>query len=116
MSATQLAKTAILPAAMHYQRDLAKNAIAVKEAGLTPDTTVLKQVTDLLGKLQAGIAALDTVTSAHGGDGALAEAKHFCTGVLPAMLKVREAADSLEAIVEDDLWPLPTFQEILFIK
>jgi glutamine synthetase len=32
------------------------------------------------------------------------------------MLKVREAADGLEAVVDDGLWPLPTFQEILFIK
>ena len=32
------------------------------------------------------------------------------------MLKVREAADALEAVVDDDLWPLPTYQEILFIK
>ena len=32
------------------------------------------------------------------------------------MLKVREAADSLEGVVDDSLWPLPTFQEILFIK
>ena len=46
----------------------------------------------------------------------LAEAKHFATSVLPAMLKVREAADGLEAVVDDSLWPLPTFQEILFIK
>jgi glutamine synthetase len=36
--------------------------------------------------------------------------------VLPAMLKVREAADGLEGVVDDELWPLPTFQEILFIK
>ena len=32
------------------------------------------------------------------------------------MLKVREAADELEGIVADDLWPLPTYQEMLFIK
>ena len=32
------------------------------------------------------------------------------------MLKVRAAADGLESVVDDDLWPLPTFQEILFIK
>jgi glutamine synthetase len=32
------------------------------------------------------------------------------------MLKVREAVDSLESGIDDDLWPLPTFQEILFIK
>jgi glutamine synthetase len=36
--------------------------------------------------------------------------------ILPAMLAVREAADALEALVADDLWPLPTYQEMLFIK
>ena len=98
------------------RRKLAENAIAVKAAGLTPDTTVLKQVTDLIGKLQAGLAGLETAVGHHGGGDALAEAKHFGGTVLPAMLKVREAADSLEGVVDDDLWPLPTFQEILFIK
>ncbi len=113
---TKIAKTSILPAAVHYQRKLAESATAVKAAGFSPETTALKQVTDLVGKLQAGITGLDTATAHHGGEGALAEAKHFCTGVLPAMLKVREAADALEAVVEDDIWPLPTFQEMLFIK
>jgi glutamine synthetase len=32
------------------------------------------------------------------------------------MLKVRAAADGLEAVVADDMWPLPTYQEMLFIK
>ena len=102
----KIAKTTILPAALHYQRQLADNVTAVKGAGFTPDTSVLKQ---------AGLAGLETATAHQGGD-ALAEAKHFCTSVLPAMLKVREAADGLEGVVDDDLWPLPTFQEILFIK
>ena len=113
---TKIAKTSIYPAAAHYQRELAKTATSLKEAGLTPDTTVLKQVTELVAKLQSSLAGLATATSHHGAADALAEAKHFCTAVLPAMLKVREAADGLEAIVDDELWPLPTFQEILFIK
>jgi glutamine synthetase len=112
----KIAKTTILPAALRYQRDLADNATAVKAAGFTPDTSVLKQVTELIGKLQTGVAGLAVATGHHGADGVLAEAKHFSTSVLPAMLKVREAADELEAIVDDDIWPLPTFQEILFIK
>jgi len=113
---TKLAKTAILPAAIHYQRKLAESAVAVKAAGLAPDTTTLKQVSDLTAKLQTAISGLDAAAAHHGADGALAEAKHFCNEVLPAMAKVREAADALEAIVEDELWPLPTFQEMLFIK
>ena len=112
----KIAKTMILPAAIQYQSNLADNASSVKAAGFAPDTSVLKQVSDLVGKLVAGLGALDTVTSQHGGDGALAEAKHFCTGVLPAMLKVRESADALEGVVDDALWPLPTYQEILFMK
>jgi glutamine synthetase len=112
----KIAKTAILPAALRYQTALAKNANAVKAAGLSPDTAVLKQVTDLVTKLQAGLTSLATATGHHGAEGALAESKHFCDEVLPAMLKVREVADTLEGVIEDDLWPLPTYQEILFIK
>jgi glutamine synthetase len=32
------------------------------------------------------------------------------------MLEVRNYADRLEGLVADDLWPLPTYQEMLFIK
>jgi glutamine synthetase len=113
---TKIARTTILPAALGYQKNLADNVAAVKAAGLTPETGPLKQVTELIGKLQAALAGLDTAASHHGGDDLLAEAKHYGTAILPAMLKVREAADALEGIVDDDLWPLPTYQEILFIK
>ena len=112
----KIAKTSILPAALRYQTALAENATAVKAAGLTADTTVLKQVSDLVAKLQAGLVTLEAASGKHVTEGALAEAKHFCTAVLPAMLKVRDAVDSLESVMDDDLWPLPTFQEILFIK
>jgi glutamine synthetase len=36
--------------------------------------------------------------------------------VLPAMLELRKVADKLETITPDDLWPLPTYREMLFIK
>ena len=36
--------------------------------------------------------------------------------VLPAMAAVRDAADKLETVVADDLWPLPKYSEMLFIK
>ena len=44
------------------------------------------------------------------------EAKHLRDAVLPAMAQVRETADTLEGVVADDLWPLPTYQEMLFIR
>ena len=54
----KIAKTSILPAALHYQTALAENANATKAAGITSDTTILKQVSELIGKLQGGILAL----------------------------------------------------------
>ena len=45
----------------------------------------------------------------------LAEAEHAGDELLPAMAAVRAAADTLEGIVADDLWPLPTYQEMLYI-
>ena len=50
----------------------------------------------------------------HGGDSAADEAAH-AQSLLPLMDAVRTAADSLEGIVADDLWPLPTYQEMLYI-
>ena len=35
---------------------------------------------------------------------------------IAAMADVREAADKLEKVVADDLWPLPKYEEMLFIK
>jgi len=102
----KIAKTSILPAALRYQTVLAENANATKAAGITSDTSMLKQVSELIGKLQGSIGALETASGKHVTEGALAEAKHFCTAVIPAMLKVRDVVDTLETIVDDDLWPL----------
>ena len=46
----------------------------------------------------------------------LAHAKHSRDHVLPAMAEVRKFGDKLETLVADDLWPLPTYRELLFIK
>ena len=50
----------------------------------------------------------------HGGDSAAEEAAH-AQSLLPLMDAVRAAADTLEGVVADDLWPLPTYQEMLYI-
>ena len=73
-------------------------------------------MTDLVGKLQAGLAGLDTATGHHGGDGVLAEAKHFCTACCRRCSRCARPPTRSRRVVDDDLWPLPTYQEILFIK
>ena len=49
-------------------------------------------------------------------DEALKWSKYMRDKVIPAMDDVRTVADQLERIVADDLWPLPKYQEMLFIK
>jgi glutamine synthetase len=111
----EIAKTMIYPAAMRYQSELAAGAANMKAAGFTPCTATLEKVTELVNGLSTSLKALEA-TDEHHADELLDEAKHFCYDVLPAMSAVRKYADELEGIVADDLWPLPTYQEMLFIK
>jgi glutamine synthetase len=111
----EMAKTTIYPAAVRYQGELASTAASLKAIGYDFDSETLDKITSLTKGLTDSVAALEKVM-AHEGHTMLAEAKHACDKILPAMLEVRKYADALEGIVADDLWPLPTYQEILFIK
>jgi glutamine synthetase len=111
----EIAKTMIFPAAVRYQSELATTCTNLKVLGYSFDTDTLDKLTKLVKGLQDSAGALEKTLSHHS-SGLLEEAKHICTGVVPAMLKVREFADELEGMVADDLWPLPTYQEMLFIK
>lgn len=107
----KIARTMIFPAAIRYQRQLAATCTDLKALGYEFDTNTLDKVTALVKDLQDSINELAEASS----DGC-EDIRKCCDVVLPAMLKVREAADSLENLVADDLWPLPTYQEMLFIK
>jgi glutamine synthetase len=111
----EIARTMIFPAAVRYQNQLAMTCTNLKQLGYTFDTDTLDEITKLVKGLQDSTTALEKSLAHHGG-GLLDEAKHFCKTVLPGMGKVREYADKLEGYVADDLWPLPTYQEMLFIK
>jgi len=114
-TAIEMAKTIIFPAAIRYQGELALTCAHLKAVGYVFDTDTLDKVTALVKELQDGTAHLEKVLAHEGGHDKLAHAKHLCTQVLPAMATLRKAADHLEGIVADDLWPLATYQEMLFI-
>jgi glutamine synthetase len=116
-AALNMAKTMILPAAYRYQGELAATAASLKEAlGGNVDMTTLKTVTQLVADLEKYIAALEASINHKGASDLASEAKHFQSQVIPAMSAVRGVADKLEGIVANDLWPLPTYREMLFIK
>ena len=60
-------------------------------------------------------AALQADDEPQGGHSTFAEAKRAGEVLLPTTKAVRQAADRLEDVVADNLWPLPTYQEMLFI-
>jgi glutamine synthetase len=111
----EMGSTLILPAAVRYQTELAQNMGALSAAGVEPDPAMLAEVSGPISDLRAGLAQLREGLAAEAGETALAEAKHAQDVLLPAMDAVRSAADLLEGIVADDLWPLPTYQEMMFI-
>ncbi|MHB8973265.1 MAG: glutamine synthetase III family protein [Pirellulaceae bacterium] len=112
----EIAHTMILPAAIRYQGELAATCANLIAVGCAPHSGTLEKVTTLVQSLHEAATNLEKTIEPHGGGGLLDEAKHYCCKVAPAMLAVRKVADQLEGIVADDLWPLPTYQEMLFIK
>jgi glutamine synthetase len=113
--ALEIGSTIILPAAIRYQTELAQNVAALKAAGVEPSTLALQSTSAPIVDLEEGLATLKAALSDHSAESALDEAKHAQHELLPAMEAVRTAADALEAVVADDLWPLPTYQEMLYI-
>ena len=112
----EMARTIIFPAAIRYQGELAATCASLKTVGYVFDTDTLDKVTGLVKDLQDGTAKLEAMLAEHGGGHSkLDHAKHLCNEVIPAMAAVRKSADALEGIVADDLWPLATYQEMLFI-
>jgi glutamine synthetase len=66
--------------------------------------------------LQTSADQLAEAIDEHSEGDSLAHAKHARDVIIPAMNAVRAAGDKLELLVADDLWPLPTYQEMLFVK
>ena len=111
----EMGATTILPAAVRYQTELASNVAALKAAGVEADMSSLEQVSTPIAALRAGLATLADAIAHEHAEESIEAAAYMRDSVLPAMAAVREAADELEGIVADDLWSLPTYQEMLYI-
>ncbi|MCK4342936.1 MAG: glutamine synthetase III [Phycisphaerae bacterium] len=122
-------KREVLPAAVRFQTELAGAVTATEGAGLdNADTrTQLEYLLELSAALRKAIHAVEMVECS---DRALSrsaaeaqeladpekQARHVRDKLLPAMEKARGIADTLEQLIPDDLWPLPRYSEMLFVK
>src|SRR5262249_37601530 len=113
-----MAKTMILPAALRYQKEVGESIKFAKEAGAnTPaGVEILSSVVSTISEFQRSIDKLEKAVGHHAEGDAFAHAKNTFTTIVPAMVELRKLGDKLETIVADDLWPLPTYREMLFIK
>jgi glutamine synthetase len=111
-----MAKTLIYPAAMDYLSALTGTLSQLKELSVEADKTILKKVAELSDKLLATVAKLTAATEAEHFDSTEAHLNHSAHVVRPLMDEARTYADALEAEMGDKYWPLPTYQELLFIK
>ncbi|MEK6703360.1 MAG: glutamine synthetase type III, partial [Planctomycetota bacterium] len=75
----------------------------------------LEELVAMVGKLRKATTALEHASDHDGGD-VHAHAVHIRDKVKPALLKLREAADAIEEQVAADLWPMPTYREMLLVK
>jgi glutamine synthetase len=106
-TAAAIAKTMLLPAAVRHLALL----LSAQLGELASETEAL--ITSLVEAIR-GLESANTQENAPSGMQALAE--YVRDETIPAMLAVRDPADQLEKIVADDLWPLPKYAEILFVK
>lgn len=117
-TALTMAKTMILPAALRYQKEVGESIAAAKAAGASSAAglEVFGTLVSSINDLTSAIKVLDKAVNHHADGEPYDHAKHARAEVFTALGGVREAADKLETIVADDLWPLPTYREMLFIK
>lgn len=116
----EMAKRQILPAVIKFATNLAASINTIKATGIAADlsaqTELLTEVSALAGDLKKKIAALEVATdkasNAHGDS--YAQASLFRFDVFEKMGALREVADTLETLVDKDVWPMPTYAELLF--
>lgn len=117
----QLVNSHVVPAAINFQRNLAENIKAMKDAGLSKtdydvQLTLVKQlsaniklVTDMSAKLSVEVDKAHKLTTEKA---ALAMANKVKVLFEP----IRKSCDQLEYLVDDEIWRLPKYREMLFIK
>lgn len=118
----QLATSHVIPAAIAYQRNLAENVKAMKDAGLSKsDTEVQVGLIKDLGAHIKNISIhvtklLSELEKAHHLDSTHKSAVAFSSKIKPLFDPIRKSSDALEFLVDDELWKLPKYREMLFVK
>jgi len=110
-----MAKTIIYPASVRYLSELCNSIAGLKEIGISLDDATTKKVASLTESMMETASKLNSAL-AHESKDITDHMQYSAKTLRPLMDKVREYADELEGEIADDLWALPKYQEMLFIK
>ena len=111
-----LAKTVIYPAAYRYLSELSSTVANLKVIGIELEKESLEKVASLTKLMMDAVSKLSDALSKHDFSVTEEHLQYSAKTIRPMMDRVREYADAIEGEVADDLWPLPKYQEMLFIK
>jgi glutamine synthetase len=112
-----MANRYIVPAALEYQKQVAQSVAAVRSAGgsTVQGKKLLATYTKLVDRFKTEADKLETLLD-HNGGSSEKHAKYMRDKVIPAMARLRELGDQIEVLTPHEIWPLPTYREMLFVK
>ena len=120
-----LAMNHIIPVVTHYQSRLAKNVSSMinifgKEEGeriTKPNIKILKEIAERIQTIETGVDELiEARKVANKIDSQREKAIAYHDDIVPQMEEIRYQIDKLELIVSDEMWTLPKYRELLFIR
>jgi glutamine synthetase len=116
--AVLLANRYILPAALEYQKRIGQSVTAVKQAGASTVQAkkLLAKYAKLVDQFKAQADALAAALDHSSNGAAEKHAKYMRDKIVPAMAKLRLVGDAIEVLTPHEIWPLPTYREMLFVK
>lgn len=111
-----MASTRIYPATVEYLDTLSSAATNLANLNITISHDSITSIAAETDAMMAAVTELQTALEFDEFDSTEAHMRYCADTLCPLMLKVRTHADALELVVSDDVWPLPKYQEMLFIK
>jgi len=112
----------VLPSAVNYQNILLENVKGLKEVGLGEESyrsqlNLLKVVSNHIQNINDNVEAMiEARKQANNAGNMHQSAEMYCNNVKPYFDTIRYHADKLELLVDDKLWPLPKYRELLFLR
>ncbi len=120
-----IARNHIIPCALKYQNRLIENVKGIKEIFSDKEFKDLaKEQMNMIAEISQHVsiikveadALLAAIKNAKSVEDPQASATQFCNDVKPRFEKIRDSSDALEMVVDDELWPMTKYRELLFTR